>query len=156
MSVRCRVWLQMCLYAVVMIKYWCGNLTSFGKLSTKIVGIFPICFENFSFILMKPSFTLAKVEALSIKFYFCDCLVISYQWHLRRNSHGLGCFFYKIKSKRFPSSFHLPSLPLLHPVIQDFLSITMTVDKLPYLKFTLPVKLLSLFEHRFAFQYLLR
>lgn len=30
-----------------MIKYWCGNLTSFGELSTKIVGIFPVCFKNF-------------------------------------------------------------------------------------------------------------
>lgn len=50
MLLRCRVWLQMCLCAVVMLKYWCGNLlTSFGEPSAKIVGMFSMCFPDFLF-----------------------------------------------------------------------------------------------------------
>lgn len=97
MLVGCRVWLQMCLYAaVVMIKYWCGNLlTSFGEPSTKIVGIFPVCFPKLLFQPDEAQLHIGYGWSFTFLLGFTgDHLLIGYQRHLSRNSDGLGFFLF--------------------------------------------------------------
>lgn len=112
MLLRCRVWLQMCLCAVVMLKYWCGNLlTSFGEPSAKIVGMFSICFSDFLFCPDEVQLHFGWRWSFAFLLGFTRSYVlVSYQQHLSRNSYGLGFF----------SVWNLPLLYLLHSVSPSY------------------------------------
>lgn len=95
MLLRCRVWLQMCLCAVVMLNYWCGNLlTSFGEPSAKIVGMFSICFPDFLFCPDEVQHHFGWRWSFAFLLWFTrNYVLVSYQWHLSRNSYGLVVLF---------------------------------------------------------------
>lgn len=94
MLLRCRVWLQMCLCAVVVLKYWCGNLlASFGELLIKIVGMFSICFPDFLFCPDEVQLHVGwRWSFTSLLGFTRNYVLTGYQWHLSRNYYGLVFF----------------------------------------------------------------
>lgn len=111
MLLRCRVWLQMGLCAVVMLKYWCGNLlASFGEPSTKTVGMFSICFPDLLFCLDEVQLCVGWRWSFAFLLGFTRNYVLtSYWWHLSRNAYGL-----------FFSVWYLSLLYLLHSVSPSY------------------------------------
>lgn len=95
MLLRCRTWLQMCICAVVMLKYWCGNLLAFFlEPSAKIVVMFSICFPDFFFWPDEVQLCFGWRWSFAFPLGFTRNYVLtSYQWHLSRNSYGLVFFF---------------------------------------------------------------